>query len=169
MKRCALSLVLACLGLAVLLLVAGCVDASRDAMIQGDTYSRVYEIEAWNEHARYLVGEKVHMRVTLTNLSSESQVWGDTKAFTPVVDIHVFSAKRADNQAEEYQWSQEHPDEAKYSITLKPGESYVIKWEFAPRLKDHYYAFVEYALAQGESNILNLSFSYGVQPPGPLP
>ena len=108
MKRCALSLLLACLGL-VLLLVTGCVDASRDAIIQGHTYPGFYKIEAWNEHARYLAGEQVRMRVTLTNLSRETQVWGDTKGITPVLDFRVLSTKQPDGSVEDHLWSQEHP------------------------------------------------------------
>ena len=152
-----------------MLLMVGCVDASRDAIIQGHTYPGFYKIEAWNEHARYLAGEQVRMRVTLTNLSRETQAWGDTKGITPVLDFHVLSTKQPDGSVEEHIWSQEHSDEVKHSITLKPGESYVVTWEFTPRLREHYYAFAIYTLGQGESKMLSLSFSYGVQPPGPLP
>ena len=169
MKRCALSLLLACPGLAILLLAAGCIDATRDAKIQGRTYPGFYKIEARNEHARYLAGEKVRMRATLTNLSRETKVWGDTKSLTPVLDFHVLSTKQPDGSVEEYIWSQEHPDEVKHSITLKPGESYVVTWDFIPRLQEHYYASAIYTLDQVESQILDLTFSYGVQPPGPLP
>jgi hypothetical protein len=174
MKRCALSLQLACLGLAALLLAAGCIDATRDAKIQGHTYPGLYKVEAWNEHARYYVGEKVRMRVTLTNLSRETQIWGDTKGITPVVDIRVFSARQPGGRADEYVWSQEHPDEVKDSVELKPGESYIIKWEFTPRLLEYYHANVDYIMPQlkgytVERMMLVLDFWYGVEPPGPGP
>jgi hypothetical protein len=168
MKRCALSLLSACLGVAVLLLAAGCVDAMRSALTQQDILSGDYRAEAWNEHTHYYAGEKVRMRVTLTNLSRDPQIWGDTKGITPVVDIRVFSIKQPDGQVEELLWSQEHPGEVKYNVTLKPGESYVVKWEFTPSLLAHYYAYASYINPKGDYR-LGLSFWYGVEPPGPGP
>jgi hypothetical protein len=165
LKRCALSLLLACLGL-VLLLMVGCVDAMRSEDYQRDILDGDYSAAAWNEHSHYYAGETVRMRVTLTNLSRETQIWGDGKGITPVVDIRVFSIKQPDGRAEKHIWSQEHPDEVKYNITLKPGESYTVTWEFRPSLLAHYHAEAQYINPRRGSFSLNLSFLYGINPPG---
>ena len=165
MKRFALFLLSACPGVAVLLMVTGCVDATRWPYTPGYAASGVYRIEAWNERSHYYAGEKVRMRVTLTSLAREPRTWGDEKTKVPVLDIHMVSAKRADGQVEEHFWSQEHPDKVKYSVTLKTGDWYVVEWEFTPQLLEHYYAE---AIFLGE-HALSLDFVYGVEPPGPLP
>jgi hypothetical protein len=170
MKRCAISSLLVCLCATILLLVTGC-DNSRDAQGGERIFGGVFRVGFWNEHLQYYVGERVHIRATLTNISKQAQIWGDTEGITPVLDINVRSVEEPNGSVEKHIWSQEHSDEAKYRIALKPGESYIITWEFTPSLHTAYYADAKYNLEgkDAEDNKLVLTFFYGIKPPGPLP
>ncbi len=167
LKHCTLSSVLICLSIAVLSLAAGC-DDSRDPRSGERVVRGLFKVEAWNEHLHYYAGERVHMRATLTNISEKTQVWGNTKGATAVLDLDVTTPKQLDGSIEAHNWSQEHPDEVKYSVTLEPDQSYGITWEFTPTLLTMYNAAAKFNLG-GEDNWIPLSFVYGINPSGPGP
>jgi hypothetical protein len=72
LKRCALSLLLACLGLAALLLAAGCLDTSRNPVRNTNSLPGVIEAEIQSDHFYYEFGEPVRLRV------GSVSTWGQT-------------------------------------------------------------------------------------------
>jgi hypothetical protein len=165
MKRCALSLLLACLGLAALLLAAGCTSNLREPVQNTNSLPGVIEAELWGDHQYYEFGEPVRVRVTLKNVSHEIQVLGgkDENANKPVIEIQMGSS------AERRLWSQEHPDEVKYLVTLKPGESYVVEWIVTPTVRGVCGFGAWWADPRGFRGAMGITIDYGIRPPGPMP
>jgi hypothetical protein len=160
MKRCALSLLLACLGLAVLLAV-GCGTDLRRPAVHTNSLPGVIEAELRSDHKYYELGEPIRVHVTLKNVSRGVQVLGNETA--PVVDIGMQS------NAEIHEWSQEHPNEIKRQVTLKPGESYVVEWVVPPTLRTICSFGAWWADSSGDRSAMGISVNYGVLPPGPMP
>ena len=165
LRRCALSLLLACLGLAALLLAAGCASNLREPVRSTNSLTSVIEAEIRSDHWYYEFGEPVRVRVTLKNVSREIQVLGGKgeNENMPVVEIQMRS------DAEDRWWSQEHPDDVKRVVTLRPGESYIIEWSMTPTLQTSYSFGAWWADPRGFRNAMGVTIFYGVRPPGPLP
>jgi hypothetical protein len=165
MKRCALSLLLACLGLAILLLAAGCIDTSRNPVRSTNSLTGVVEAEIQSDHWYYEFGEPVRIHVALKNVSREIQLLGGKgeNENKPVVDVRMRVG------TEDHWWSQEHPNDVKYLVTLKPGEAYVVEWIVTPTLQATYDFAAWWADPRGFRNEMGVAIFYGVRPPGPLP
>jgi hypothetical protein len=160
LKRCALSLLLATLGLTALFAVSCGTDLQQPAR---DTNSLpgVVEAELWSDHKHLEFGEPIRVRATLKNVSREVQVLGNETV--PVIDIRMRS------YAEVREWSQEHPNEVKHQVTLKPGASYVIEWIVTPTLRTTYTFIAWWAEPRGLRPQMAISIDCGVLPPGPMP
>ena len=167
MKRCALSLLLACLGLTALLLAAGCTSRLREPVRSTDRLPGVIEAEIWSDHWHYDFGEPVRVRVTLKNVSREIQILGGKgeNEGKPAVDILMRGG------IEDYWWSQAYPDKVKNVVTLKPGKAYVVEWVVTPTLQAQYGFTAWWADPRptGFRNDMGFAILYGVEPPGPLP
>ena len=165
LKCCALSLLLACLGVTVLLLAAGCIDTSRNPVRSTNSLTGVVEAEIWSDHWYYDSGEPVWVRVTLKNVSREIQALGGKgeNEGKPAVDILMRGG------TEDHWWSQAYPDKVKNQVTLKPGEVYVIEWVVTPTLQATYGFIAWWADPRGFRPKMGISIDYGVLPPGPLP
>jgi hypothetical protein len=160
MKRCALSLLLTFLSVAVLLLVAGC-DNSRDPVWNTNSLPGVIEARIQSDHWYYEFGEPVHIRVMLKNVSRKVQILGNETG--PVVDISLMRSGEA------HEWAQEHPNDVKRQVTLKPGESYVIEWVVTPTLQATYNVNAWWADSEGDRSGMGVTIFYGIRPPGPMP
>jgi hypothetical protein len=160
LKRCALSLLLATLGLAALFAVSCSADLRRPA-VNTNSLPGVIEAELRSDHKYYELGEPIRVRATLKNVSRRVQVLGNETV--PVVDI------RMQSNAEIREWSQEHPNEIKRQVTLKPGESYVVEWVMTPTLQTTCSFGAWWADSSGDRSVMAISVNYGVLPPGPMP
>ena len=165
MKRCALSLLLACLSLAALLAV-GCGTDLRQQARGTNSLTGVIEAELWSDHKYLELGKPIRVRVTLKNVSREIQMLGGKgeNENKPVVDILMQSS-----MTEGRWWSQEHPNDVKYLITLKPGEAYVVEWIVTPTLKATYNVNAWWADSEGDRSGMGVTIFYGIRPPGPMP
>ena len=165
LKCCALSLLLACLGVTVLLLAAGCIDTSRNPVRSTNSLTGVVEAEIQCDHWYYEFGEPVRIRVALKNVSREIQMLGgkDKNENKPVIDVQTSSSGR------DRSWSQEHPNEVKYLVTLRPGESYVVEWMVTPTVRGTYNFEAEWADPRGFRPKMGVTIFYGIRPPGPMP
>jgi hypothetical protein len=164
MKRYALSLLLATLGLAALLLAAGCVSNLREPARGTNSWPGFIEAEIWSDHKYYEFGEPVRIRVTLKNISREIQILGKSGTQNAsAVDVTVQAG------GEEHSWSQEHSEDAKRLITLRPNESYTIGWTLTPTLRSTYNINAWWKDQAGYQDRVGVSIYYGVRPPGPMP
>ena len=162
MKRCALSLLLACPGLAILLLAASCASNLREPVRSTNSLTGVIEAEIQSDHGYYDFGEPVRVRVTLKNVSRKIQVLGNETG--PVADI------RMQSYTETREWSQEHPNDVKRLVTLKPGESYVIEWIVTLTERASYGVTAWWADSTGFRVEMGFGIYYGVLPTmGPMP
>jgi hypothetical protein len=60
----------------------------------------------------------------------------------PIVDIAIgYPAPKTETDADRV-WSQEHPDQVRYSLKLAPGESYTIDWTPILSRRDLYYVAI---------------------------
>ena len=114
-----------------------------------------------SDHLYYEFGEPVRIRVTLKNVSRKIQVLGNETG--PVVDI------RLARSGEAHEWAQEHPDDVKRQVALKPGESYIVEWIMTPTVHGFYVATAWWMDSQGERAAMGVPVDYGVRPPGPMP
>jgi hypothetical protein len=158
MKRRALSLLLACLGLAVLLLAAGCIDASRDPIRNTNSLTGVIEAEIQSDHFYYEFGEPVRLHVTLKNVSREPQTLGNGTG--PVVDI------RLEASGVGREWAQEHPNDVKRQVILKPGESYIVEWIVTPTVRASYGVTAWWTDSTGKRVEMGIGVHYGMGLPG---
>ncbi len=161
MKRCALSLLLATLGLAGLLLAAGCTSNLRNPVRNTNSLPGVIEAEIQSDHFYYEFGEPVRLRVTLKNVSREPQTLGNGTG--PVVDIHLVASGKA------REWAQEHPDDVKRLVILKPGEGYIVDWIVIPTGRDSYGVTAFWIDPRGERLGMVIGIHYGISLPGPMP
>jgi len=169
MKKIMLSLLLACLAL---LGLTACVDTSRQSQTVSDYLPAVYTVELWNEHWQYEFGKPVHLRATLTNISSDTLIFGNGSGNLPVLDIHIKTLNGTGS--EERIWSKDDMDQVKYSVVLSPSQSYTITWTLSLSFRTSYSADVFWVDPQGHEvganpNRIGLQFYYSVSPPGPLP
>jgi hypothetical protein len=160
MKRCALSLLLAFLSVAVLLLAAGC-DTSWDPVQNTNSLPGVIEAGIQSDHLYYEFGEPVRLRVTLKNVSREPQTLGNGTG--PVVDIRLATSGKA------HEWAQEHPDDVKRQVVLKPGEPYIVEWIVTPTVRAPYGVTAWWMDSAGERAGMVIGVDYGIRPPGPMP
>ena len=161
MKRCGLSLLLACLSVAVLLLAAGCIDNTRDPVRDTNSQPGIIDAGMLADHRYYKLGESVRVRVILKNVSRQIQTLGNDKG--PVIDLLLHS------NAGDRWWSQEHPEDVERLVTLKPGESYIVEWIVTPTSGDTYYFTAWWTDSEGDRPRMFVSAFYGTRPPGPMP
>ena len=158
MNRCALSRLLACLGLAALLLAAGCTDTSRNPARNTNFLTGVIEAEIQSDHFYYEFSEPVSLRVTLKNVSREPQTLGD--GAEPVVDI------RLETSGVGREWAQEHPNDVKRQVVLKLGESYIVEWIVTPTGRAYYVATAWWTDSKGDRTDMGIPVDYGTSLPG---
>jgi len=162
LKRCALSLLLARLGMAILLLAAGCSSNLRKPMRGTNSLTGVIEAEIQCDHWYYDFGESVHIQARLKNVSRKDLVFGNETV--PVMDIRIQSSP-----TDAHYWAQEHSDDVKRLVTLKPGESYTVEWTMTPTSQAIYGIDAWWTDSEGDRSGMGTTIFYGVRPPGPLP
>ncbi len=129
--------------------------------------SDLYKLGIWSAHKQYEFGEPVHLRATLTNLSTEELA--AKLDLYPIINIVVGTKNPSETTAERV-WSQEHPDEALYELALAPGESYVIEWSFTLSRRDRYFADVctsghSAGLTGWDRKCFGVTIYYGIKVP----
>ena len=169
MKRCAVSLLLACLGLAMLLLaisLTACDNAARKPVIATSQLPGVYTVELWSEYKYYELGEPVRLKATLTNVAKDTITFGSASGSVPVLDIELRTP--GGEQTEERFWSKENPLQAKQLVTLAPRESLSISWTVTLSVRSAYRVLVRWTDPRvGERFATGTSISYGVLLPNP--
>lgn len=79
----------------------------------------------------YDFGQPIRLRFEITNLFTQTVTLRSTSPITPVVDLMLQRIPPAEG-AGRYLWSEAHPDRARQTVTLNPGESYTVEWEVTP-------------------------------------
>ena len=152
--------------LALIVLLAGCVDTSREPITTKDELPSVYRVEMWSAHEFYEFGEPVNLRATLTNISTGMITFRGKNDVTPVLDVNVRAADWPGH--EEKIWSKENPASVKYQITLAPQESYIITWTLTLSFKTSYVVDMLWIdPREGEQFRGGPEFSYGERLPNP--
>jgi hypothetical protein len=164
--------------LALAVVLAGCVDASRERSIRTVGVSKIYTIDLSTDHQHYESGEPVQLRAAFTNVSEYTLTFGSESEALPAIDVKV-NGWPSGVAPEERTWSQENQAQVKTPIVLAPRESYVITWTLSLSYKAQYRIDVLWTdpsghppnanLKPGRKNRAGLQITYGIQPPGPMP
>jgi hypothetical protein len=166
MKRCALSLLLACLGLAALLLAASCGEVPWEPQVTSKSWTGHIDARMWTDHQGYEFGDPVTMGVTLTNVTKETMVLQSQSGDTAVVDIEIEAVRNVGDAPIVFQWSKENPDKVQRTITLAPGESYVVTWTIQLPVPAIYHVTGDWTNTLGRFSMV-LSIEYGKGFPNP--
>jgi hypothetical protein len=148
--------------LALAVLLSACYDSDRGAgTLQGTTDDHVLAIEIRTDHGAYKFGEPVNIHAKLTNTASQVITLQNRSGKEPVLNI-IFQRGPYDTPIERRDWSQEHPDQVKYTLTLAPAESYEVEWSLTPSERDVYIIVVPWADNLGYLRTSGFGMSYDV-------
>jgi hypothetical protein len=164
--------------LALTVVLAGCVDASRERSIRTEGLQKIYTIDLSTDHQHYEFGEQVQLRTALTNISEYTLTFGSESEAMPAIDVKV-NGWPSSVAPEERTWSQENQAQVRTFVVLAPQESYIVTWTLSLSYKAQYRIDVLWTdpaghppnanLEPGSKNRAGLQITYGIQPPGPMP
>jgi hypothetical protein len=158
-KRTTFLLLIACLAL---LSLTACYDPDRGAgTLRDTTPDHVLTIEISTDHVAYKFGEPVNIRAKLTNISSQAIFLQSQSGKEPILNV-IFQRGPYDAPIERHDWSQEHPDQVKYTLQLAPTESHEIEWTLMPVARSVYIIVVPWVDNLGYSGTSGFGISYDV-------
>jgi hypothetical protein len=147
------------LALTTLLVLISCSLSERKPNSNKQLVSDQMEAEIWVNHARYEFGERVQIRATLRNIGDQDVTLQDKSGIEPVLDIIVQRGPLMDPD-ERWVWSEAHPDDVRYTLILKPGESYQVEWSLVPTMRRGYVVLLEWIDYVGLPSTIAMGFSY---------
>lgn len=135
--------------------VAGCIVRERSTQRVGGVANNVIAFELRTDHEFYESGEPVNVHVALTNVTDQVITLQSKTGVDPVLDLHIQRGPDQ-NPIEKRVWSDEHPDDVRYTLTLEPGESYEVEWTQVLSTSDVYSVgavWIDSASAQRKGSI----------------
>ena len=150
------------LTLTTLLVLVSCSLFERRPNSSKQRISGQMEAEIWVNHASYEFGERVQIRATLRNIGDQDVTLQDKSGIEPVLDIVVQRGPLMDPD-EQWVWSEAHPDDVRYTLILKPGQSYQVEWSLVPTMRRGYVVMLEWIDHVGSPLTTTTGFSYDTE------